>query len=282
MLTPEQEKIRMQGIGGTDVAAIMGFSDWRTPYDVWMEKTGRVKFEYTREEKPWLWWGKRLEDTIAEVFAEDMKVELYNPGTIIHPKHKWMLGHPDRLIIGTGIPVDCKIARESTANKDWGERKDDVKLPYIFQLQDYMALTDTLKAYIAVLIGNSDFRIYTIHRDDELIDMIIRDCERFYVEHILTDIPPQPINRADVITRWPTDTGTYREATSEEILNCQEYNLLKEDYNKIDKKIKEIKSKMVISIKKLSGLTYEGRKIATHHKNKSGSRTLLIKKERKS
>lgn len=32
-------KERQKGIGGSDVAAILGMSPWRTPYQVWEEKT---------------------------------------------------------------------------------------------------------------------------------------------------------------------------------------------------------------------------------------------------
>nr|WP_263422590.1 YqaJ viral recombinase family protein [Vibrio penaeicida] len=33
---------RRLGIGGTDVAPILGISPYRTPHDVWQEKTGRI------------------------------------------------------------------------------------------------------------------------------------------------------------------------------------------------------------------------------------------------
>ncbi|WP_410960483.1 YqaJ viral recombinase family protein, partial [Salmonella sp. SAL4361] len=32
---------RKKGIGGSDVAAILGFSPYKSPYQLWLDKTGR-------------------------------------------------------------------------------------------------------------------------------------------------------------------------------------------------------------------------------------------------
>ena len=34
---------RKAGIGGSDIGAIMGLSKWKSPVDVWLDKTGRVE-----------------------------------------------------------------------------------------------------------------------------------------------------------------------------------------------------------------------------------------------
>ena len=34
---------RTKYLGGSDIGAILGLSKYRTPVDVWLEKTGRVK-----------------------------------------------------------------------------------------------------------------------------------------------------------------------------------------------------------------------------------------------
>jgi len=33
-------ELRRQGIGGSDAAAILGMNPWKSPMDVWLEKTG--------------------------------------------------------------------------------------------------------------------------------------------------------------------------------------------------------------------------------------------------
>ena len=36
-------KERQQGIGGSEVAAVLGLSKWSTPFDVWLEKTSPIE-----------------------------------------------------------------------------------------------------------------------------------------------------------------------------------------------------------------------------------------------
>jgi len=278
MLTEKQIEARKKGIGGSDAAAIMGFSPFRSAFEVWLEKTGRQEFEMSKETHPWLYWGHKLEPIVADEYSIMTGHELTEcEDTIIHREHKWMLGHPDRLITGTKKLLECKIARETTASRDWGLEADEVKLPYIIQVQHYMALTGCTEADIAVLIGNSDFRIYTIPRDDELIGMIIDQCGTFYNEYVLTDIPPQPKDGKDAMYMWPKDLGEYREADAEQSVLCEDYKELRDQKKNIEGKLKDVADKIKISIKDLSGIELDGRKIATYKQNKKGSRTLLVK-----
>lgn len=38
-------KIRTSGIGGSDAGTIMGANPWKSPYQLWLEKTGQVEAE---------------------------------------------------------------------------------------------------------------------------------------------------------------------------------------------------------------------------------------------
>lgn len=38
-------EFRKEGIGGSDAAAIVGLSKWKSPYQLWLEKTGQVEAE---------------------------------------------------------------------------------------------------------------------------------------------------------------------------------------------------------------------------------------------
>lgn len=264
-------------IGGSDSPAILGFSPWRTAFQVWLEKTGRQKDETSKETHPWLYWGKVLEPIVANEYALVTEQEIYEVGAMTHPKHEWMIGHPDRLIFDTEKVLECKIAREVTAKHDWGSEKDAVKIPYIIQVQHYMAITGSAEADIAVLIGNSDFRIYTIPRDEKLINLIIEKCGDFYEKYIVTDLPPPPKTYQDAAYLWPKDNGKCKDATDKEFLMCQEYKLLREEKSVIDKDIKKIADKIKISMQDYSRLQDEGKIIATYKANSKNSRVLLVK-----
>lgn len=264
-------------IGGSDSPAILGFSPWRTAFQVWLEKTGRQKDETSKETHPWLYWGKVLEPIVADEYAFVTGQEVYEANILAHPEHEWMVGHPDRLIVDKEKILECKIAREVTAKHDWGTEKDAVKIPYIIQVQHYMAIAGADEADIAVLIGNSDFRIYTIPRDETLINLMIDKCGDFYEKYILTDLPPPPKTYQDAAYLWPRDNGKRKDATDAEFLMCQEYKLLRDEKSKLDKEIKKIADKIKIGMQAYSLLQNEGKIIASYKSNSRKSRTLLVK-----
>jgi hypothetical protein len=58
---------RRKGIGGSDAAAVAGLSRYRTPIQVYMEKLGLID---PPEENEAMYWGKKLEDLVAEEFSQ--------------------------------------------------------------------------------------------------------------------------------------------------------------------------------------------------------------------
>lgn len=59
-------KLRQSGIGGSDIAAIVGVSPYNTAYDIWVSKTGEIK-ETSSE---YAYWGTQLEDIVAKEFSK--------------------------------------------------------------------------------------------------------------------------------------------------------------------------------------------------------------------
>jgi putative phage-type endonuclease len=56
---------RRTGIGGSDIAAILGLSPWRTPLDVYRDKVDGAEQPETEAMR----WGRLLEDVIAREYA---------------------------------------------------------------------------------------------------------------------------------------------------------------------------------------------------------------------
>ena len=54
--------VRKTGIGGSDVAAVLGISPWKSPLDVFLDKTGKSAPE---PENDAMYWGTRLETLVA-------------------------------------------------------------------------------------------------------------------------------------------------------------------------------------------------------------------------
>lgn len=67
---------RKTGIGGSDVASCLGLSPWRTPVQVWEDKTGRSTPDLTSDAAH---FGTILEDIVAKEFSlrTGMKVQRF-------------------------------------------------------------------------------------------------------------------------------------------------------------------------------------------------------------
>lgn len=182
---------RRTGIGGSDAAAVLGLSKWKTPLSVWLDKTGH---DTTTTESEPMRWGTLLEPVVRQEYAERSGNEVRQPDTILrHPQHPFMLANVDG-VTSSGRLVEIKTARTA---EGWGvPGTDEVPEDYLIQVQHYMAVTALPVADIAVLIGGSDFRIYTVPADAELQGMMI-DAEARFWSSVEMNQPPAPVSYAD-------------------------------------------------------------------------------------
>lgn len=182
-------KARMAGIGGSEMAAILGVSPWEGPADVWARKKG-----ITAEQPDNLRFkiGRKFEGPIAELYAEQEGVKLLKvDGLYTHPDAP-LVGTPDRLIAGQQKGLEIKTADPAIAHT-WGEPgTDEIPLYYTTQVATYMALLGYNDWDVAVLFGTSDFRIYRLHRDLELENMILERAREFWQTYIVGNQEPPP------------------------------------------------------------------------------------------
>ena len=190
MITEEQRKARKQGIGGTDASAILGVNPYCSIMDVWLEKTGKIEPEDISA-KPCVYWGNKLESIIIDEYMKQTGNVIMTPDiTFTHKNYPWMIGHLDGLDVNESRILECKTAGYN-ARKDWGKPgTGEIPLHYAVQVQHYLAVTGNEIADIAVLIAGSDFRIYTIERDEAIIKHLIEEERKFWHEHVLRDVEP--------------------------------------------------------------------------------------------
>ncbi len=178
---------RRKGIGGSDAAAVAGLSRYRTPIQVYMEKLGLVD---PPEENEAMYWGKKLEDLVAEEFSVRTGLKVRRKNAILkHPKYPWMLANVDRLIVGRDEGLECKTAGAYKAGEWEG---DEIPWEYAIQCYHYMAVTGYSAWWIAVLIGGNRFVYKRIDRDEEIIANLIKIEADFWQNHVLKQIPPDP------------------------------------------------------------------------------------------
>ena len=181
-------ELRRQGIGGSDAAAIMGLNPWKTPMDIWLEKTG----EFLDDEEPEnekMYWGNMLEDIVAREFMTrtGLKVRRRN-AVLAHKQYPFMIANVDRLVVGKNAGLECKTAGYYSTD-DWAMGVPEYYIP---QVQHYMAVTGYIAWYVAVLIGGQQFKYYKIARDDSFIRELIQVETAFW--KLVEERTPPPID----------------------------------------------------------------------------------------
>ncbi len=219
-LTPGQLERRKDGLGGSDVSAILGVNPWATPLDIWMDKTGKAP---PKNESEAMRWGTLLEPAIAKNFGRKNSLVLYEidpeKTPIAHSDRPWHMGTPDRLSCAADVEVqmverdgewfaasihhpwgsglEIKTAGFRTAS-EWGETgSDQIPTQYIIQVSWYASLFGFDLWEVAALIGGQDYREYTIELNPRLEEAMLEQAERFWFKNVQTDIPPEPIRGDD-------------------------------------------------------------------------------------
>lgn len=205
---------RTQYIGGSDLAPILGVSPYATALDVYLRKTGEAPEQEMSEP---MRWGTLLEPVILARYAEATGIDV-TPGVYMYDDSRhWLRGHLDGL--APDRVVEVKATRSA---QDWGEPgTDQIPIYYVPQVQLYMYLAHRTMADVPVLIGGSDFRVYTVARDDALIGGILGRAAAFWHEHILARVPPAPVNLADVRALFKRDSGIVQIASPDVVAAAQ-------------------------------------------------------------
>ena len=258
---------RTKYIGGSDIGAILGLSRFRSPLEVWMEKTGK---ETKKLDSLPLRFGSFAESFVASEYARATGFELIHDESIyVHPEHAFMSAHMDRFVMEDGASSPTRILECKTANPfssgDWGEiGSDEVPMSYLCQCIWYMAIANINKVDLAVLFGNSDFRIYEISRDLELESTILQKANFFWNEHVLRDVPPPAQSEADCQTLFSKGDPTKSvEAKAETLELTKRLQQLNSEIDVREGEISTIKQSIMSQMGAAETLTYQGKVLAT-------------------
>lgn len=248
-------KWRGKGIGGSDVASICGISKYKSPIELWMEKTGQIEPKESGEPA---YWGTILEPIIREEFAKRSNLKVKTVNSILkHPKYNFMLANLDGIVKAPDNTACIFEAKTASAFKQ-NSWTDDIPEEYMLQVQHYMAVTGYQRAYVAALIGGNTFVYKIVERDDELIDMIIKLEEHFW-DCVVNDVPPK-IDGSEACTQllnrlYPLSNANIQIVLPDEAnILIEQYEMLKEQ----EKNISELKNEAVNKLKEMLGENESG------------------------
>lgn len=176
---------RAMGIGGSDAAVIMGMNPYKSPYQLWLEKTGQVE-PPDLSGNQYVYWGTKNEANIADWFQEETGKKVKRLGTLRSREYPFMLANVDRTIVGENAGLEIKTAGVSQYRK-W--KDDEIPDAYYCQVLHYLAVTGADYWYIAVLLGGNEGKWKRIERNEEDIQHLIM-AEADFWKLVETKTPP--------------------------------------------------------------------------------------------
>ena len=157
------------GIGGSDAAVIMGMNPYKSPYQLWLEKTGQAEAPDLSGNQ-YVYWGTKNEANIADWFQEETGKKVKRLGTLRSKEYPFMLANVDRTVVGENAGLEIKTAGVRQYRK-W--KDDEIPDAYYCQCLHYMAVTGAGYWYIAVLLGGNEAKWKRIERNEEDIQHLI-------------------------------------------------------------------------------------------------------------
>lgn len=277
-LTPEQQELRRTGIGGSEIAAVLGESSFASPFDVWLAKTQGWQQAETEDMRR----GTYLEDGIARWYADSFGARVSELPTLRHAQSPIALCTPDR-ITETGKLVSIKSPRRG--GDSWGPTGSDIVPPgYVLQLQWEHLVVSSVRQLstdmdLAALV-DGELRVYWFTADHELQAWMLDYAERWWRTHVTGGVPPS-IDGSSQVTDWlrsrfPRDTAPIRPATPREDVLMLELQHAEREAARWGGEEEALRNSLRQSIGDAGGIESPAGRV-TWKADKNGKRTLKTK-----
>ncbi len=239
--TPEWHQLRATGIGGSEVAGVLGLSGLHGPHTIWMQKQG---IPVSDEETIRMRVGSRLEPLVIDLLSErtDYNAVPFS-ATLRHPDHDWWKLNTDGLVIdGDTVvaPVEAKTSSDRMY-KRW--RENGPPIYHQCQLQYVLGATGMEFALIPCLFGNGRFEWWRVRRDEDDIGAIADAVGAFWRDYVVTGNAP-PIDGSNAAREYLVEKYGH-EDTGETVELDDDVESWVEQYKKarrLEKKAKRLKS----------------------------------------
>ena len=179
METEQWHKDRLNGLGGSDAAIVLGISPWKSRLELWNTKVNKI-VNSNPEDNLIFQIGHALEPIIAEHYSKMTNRQLEIRPQKIHSQHPFITGNIDREIVKSEreTPGILEIKTKG-AFINWHE--DEIPPYYVSQLQHYLAVYGYKWGSFAVLDLQSRTITHTdIERDDIFIENLINEEKKFW------------------------------------------------------------------------------------------------------
>lgn len=187
---------RRRGLGGSDMQHVFAEAPYGCPRRLYYDKIGEPQ-DFPENETAVMQRGTRLEDLVAELYAEETGRTIESRPAIVSEAHPWARVNVDRVIVGDERGPG---ALEIKTHGDWLFRRvkrEGLLNAHVLQLQWALFVTGYSWGSYAVMHPDSWSLIYfDVPRDDVLIEAMVRAGGRFW-RQVESRTPPDPLPEVD-------------------------------------------------------------------------------------
>ena len=176
---------RELGIGGSESGSVVGFNPYKSAYALWAEKTKKIpEFEGNLITEV----GSYLEPFVAELFERETGKKVRRKNRIlVNTDYPWAFADVDRLVVGEKALLEIKTTNSLPNMRKF--KNGEYPESWYCQITHYLAVSGLEKAYLAVLIGCREFKVFEIERDEDEIAALMGAEEKFW-NNVKTNTPP--------------------------------------------------------------------------------------------
>lgn len=238
--TPEWEEMRKGKIGASDAPIIMNVSPWKTPMQLWEEKSGFVP---QGTQTFFMKRGHHLEQKAREKL-EEMTGVLFQSVVRVHPEFEWMIASLDALSLDNAILAEIKCPGKEDHKK---AMEGEVPEKYFPQLQHQMEVCGVDKAIYFSFDGENGV-IVEVKKDEKYVADMLKKEKNFY--ECMKSLKPPSLTDKD-----------------HQLINSFEWESTAKQWTETNRAIKELQEKEKELRDNLIGLSQ-------HHSSKGGGITL--------
>lgn len=175
---------RREGLGASEIAAVVGLSPWESKFSLWHRKAGIVGPVQQSEQMS---WGHYLEPAIARRFADEHpELMVKRTGSWRSRERPWQLANPDRLTYQGREPLEIKWSPYADG---WGPTgTDEIPVYYRCQVLWQLDVMGRDHAWLAALVG-SEYREYRIDYDPAAVETL-RKAGQEFMDSLAAGEPP--------------------------------------------------------------------------------------------
>ena len=271
---------RTKFIGGSDVAAILGVSPWKSAFQLYQEKIGAFVEEITPAKQRIFDRGHRWEPVVVEMLIDELQGRGHEVQIIARNARYLDRDLPymaceldlELLLDGEECNAEMKTVHPFAA-KDWGEQyTDEIPIYYSAQGMHGLMVKPRRRCIFAALIGADDLRVHQIERDEETISAI-RAKEVEFWRRVQDRDPPEPATADDVKWLYAKDSGIVMDADEDILAQVTHLAGLKSEARRIESAAEATATRIKCAMGHASTLLYQGQKIATWKSNKDSIKT---------